>query len=49
MCKELTEELDKGDRLAKDLVQHVFDMGANGAIIPIELQGKKFEIVIKPI
>lgn len=48
MCKELQDELDRGDALAKGLVEHVQRMGANQAEMPVDLGvGGKWQVVVK--
>lgn len=50
MCKELKDELDKGGALAKQLVEHLLEMGADKATIPVSLESWKepeFEVIVQ--
>jgi hypothetical protein len=44
----LNIELKKGEHLANKLVEHLNRMSAEKAIIPAELNGKKYLVEIKP-
>lgn len=47
MCKELTEELDKGKQAATLLAEHIHRMSAGKATIPVEVEGCKYQVIVK--
>jgi hypothetical protein len=49
MCTDLEVELDRGKQAAVAMAQHLFGMGAAKSIIPVELDGEKFEVVVRHV
>lgn len=47
MCKELTDELDSARRLAIELAQHLLDMGAGRASIPVKIGMDEFVVTVE--
>lgn len=47
METELTEELDTGKRLAKQLCEHLVLMGAANAVITAEIGEECFEVTVQ--
>jgi hypothetical protein len=47
MCKELTDELDNGKRLAIELAQHLLGMGAGKASIPVQIDADTFLVTVE--
>ena len=46
--QEINTELNTGKRAANDLVNHLLAMGAGACSIPVTVDGKQFEVVVKP-
>ena len=47
MCKELDEEIERGNKATMELLRHVDSMGASGIKETIEYNGHVWEIVVK--
>jgi hypothetical protein len=49
MEKELNEELTQGSKLAVDLVEHLKNMGAASASIPVFHDGINYKVIIQRV
>lgn len=47
MCKELRQELDIGKQAATMLIEHMNNMGAAWAEIPITLNGTDYKVTVE--
>ena len=47
MCKELTDELDNARQLAVELAQHLLNMGAARASIPVQIGADEFIVTVE--
>ena len=47
MCNELTEELDGARQLAAELAQHLLNMGASKASIPVQIGADSFVVAVE--
>jgi hypothetical protein len=45
--EKLDQELATGQRLATELVAHLYRMGGESATIPIEFEGRKYVVCIE--
>lgn len=47
MCEELEEELKQGDRIAKELCEHLERMGAGKGAIPVTLDSGCYIVEVR--
>jgi hypothetical protein len=48
MCEELNEELDRGDKLALELVDHLDSMGAASCVLAVEDRAIEYVVIVMP-
>jgi len=46
MCEELKEELDRGHKAAKDLVEHLENMSADKVSFPIQTENGCYQVKV---
>lgn len=46
MCKELEEELERGQKAVEALVEHAYNMGGNKATFNVEHEGRTYQVVV---
>ena len=47
--QELQAEVDRGARLAQELVEHLLEMGAASACIPVGVDGACYEVIVRRV
>lgn len=49
MCDELNSELSTGVVKAKAMVIHLLAMGAGRCVIPVEADGRKYQVIVEEV